>query len=233
MADDLPPGFTLNEPAVGSGGGGNDLPPGFKLSEPPLSREQEIRRERLQRLVDADTQRSSGRRTDPAQLLLGAPGILERAKGAATSSLMRPIGGLMSVAEGTLKGDPASTGELWRAGVGAEKDYYDQAVANTSKGWKAPLGVAADVGGSLVGGGKATGQTSLLKQIAQSGGQGASKAPPEMPRMSACYWRRRYWRWHQRRNDRHSRRPAEPSRKRQGRQGRYWHRLPGRQRAEP
>jgi hypothetical protein len=127
-----------------------------KLEFDTPSREQEIRRERLQRLLAA-----------------GEPGFSERLKGQVTSGVMQPIGGVMSVIEGKLKGSDATAGELYRGGVGAEEDYRQRAIDNTSKGWKAPLGVATDVVGSLVGGGKSTGPASLGKQMLQSGVQGA------------------------------------------------------------
>ena len=82
---------------------------------------------------------------------------------------MQPIGGVMSVIEGKLSGSPATAGELYRGGVGAEEDYRARAIANTP----GALGVATDVAGSLVGGGRSTARTGLGTQMLQAGGQGA------------------------------------------------------------
>lgn len=127
-----------------------------KLVPEPLTREQEIRRDRLQRLLAANPN----------------PGYTERFKDQVTSGLMRPIGGGMSVTLGLgselMGGKPATIGEYWRGGVGAEEDFIHQAEKNT----KGPLGTAVDFAGSLIGGGKATKALSLGKQALQSAVQG-------------------------------------------------------------
>jgi len=155
VADDLPPGYTLDPPPAAAGG---DLPPGYKLDEPAISREQEIRREKLKALLTANPN----------------PGYTERLKDQVTSGLMRPISGAMSVVGGKVGevfgGKPATAGEYYRGGVGAEEDFIKQAQKNTP----GPVGTAVDVTGSLVGGGRAVGPAvGLGKQALQSGVQGA------------------------------------------------------------
>lgn len=123
----------------------DDLIPG------KLSREQELRRENLKLL-----------------LARGEPGYTERISDQITSGVTRPITGVMRGITGVF--DPTSTfGERYRAGVGAEEDYYQRSVKNTP----GPLGTATDVVGSIVGAGKATGPASLGKQVLQSSVQGA------------------------------------------------------------
>ena len=96
-----------------------------------LTREQELRRENLKRLVDVQ----------------GQPGYTARLKDSATMGLMRPISGLMRGVTGVF--DPTSTfGERYRAGVGAEEDYLHLANKNTDP----ILGGAVDLIGGLAGG---------------------------------------------------------------------------------
>lgn len=155
MADDIPAGFRLEEPAAGG-----DLPAGYRL-EPvsgipqngPSAREKELRAEYLKNL-----------------LAPGEPGYTARAKDTATLGLMRPLGGLMRGLTGL--GDPNSTfGERYRAGVGAEEDYAKRAAANTP-GY---LGTAADVIGSAASGGAVvpTGRAVLSRMIGQNAATGA------------------------------------------------------------
>jgi hypothetical protein len=114
------------------------------------TREQEIRRDALKRLLAAQPE----------------PGYTARIKDAVTMGLSRPLGGAMSVLGGEIGeyfgGKPATAGERWRGGVGAEDDYAAQAVENT----KGPLGTAVDVVGGLAAGGPAGAVTSNAAKIA-------------------------------------------------------------------
>ena len=107
-----------------------------KLEFDPVSKEQELR---AQYLKD--------------QLASGEPGYSQRLKDSATLGLMRPLGGLLRGVGGLT--DPTSTfGERYRAGVGAEEDYANRAVANTNP----ILGALTDVAGGVgsMGSGHAT-----------------------------------------------------------------------------
>jgi hypothetical protein len=103
-----------------------------------LTREQEIRRERLMALLQANP---DGTPMRPGGKL-AEPGYIDRIKDNATSGVMRPIGGAMAVGSGLLDeatgGKPATIGERWRAGVGAEDDYIKRAEANTPGPLAAP-----------------------------------------------------------------------------------------------
>ena len=133
MADDLPPGYTLDPPK-----GGADLPAGYTLDEPPgpvsggafaakeLAPGQDVqgeRRRKLMQLIEAK----------------GEPGYGARLADNFTMGLARPVGGATSVLGGG----------GWKAGVGAEEDYIKRAEANTNP----YLGAAVDFVGGLAAGG--------------------------------------------------------------------------------
>lgn len=159
MADDLPPGYTLREaspaPPVPSG-----LPEGYTLrqtdEEASKARENEIRKEKLDALMAAG----------------GNRGYTNRLMDAWTSGLSRPMGGALSVIGGEIVeyfgGKPATVGERWRGGVGAEEDYA-KAMEKKSEG---VLGTATSALGSLASGGKNTGRVGLAKLMTQAGVQG-------------------------------------------------------------
>ena len=112
------------------------------------NREQEIRHETLKKL-----------------LMSGEPGYTTRAGDQVTMGLMGPLQGLMTAAGGSFgSGPPSSFGERYRGGVGAQEDYVQRARDNT----KGPLGTAADVAGSIVGGGTSTAATSVPKLMGQA-----------------------------------------------------------------
>ena len=126
-----------------------------KLEFDPVSKEQELR---AQYLKD--------------QLASGEPGYSERLKGRATLGLMQPLGGLMRGVSGVF--DPTSTfGERYRAGYGAEEDYFNRAVANTPGAAGVATDVAGGLGSSGVGKAVATGRAALGNVIAQGAGIGA------------------------------------------------------------
>jgi hypothetical protein len=152
MADDLPPGFTLDPPK-----GGGDLPTGFKLDEPKsigraaqdLTPEQEYRQHLVQRKLDIE----------------GEPGYGYRLKDNFTMGLGRPLSGLAAL-PGTKAPEGITAGEKWRAGVGAEEDYARRAEANTNP----YAGAAVDILGGLATGGPG-------KALVQGAGNVAVKAP--------------------------------------------------------
>lgn len=153
MADDLPPGFKLDEPAAGGG----DLPAGFKLDEAPISREKEIRAENLKKLV-----------------AMPSDGYSNRLKDAWTSGLARPMGAAMTTVGGEIGeffgGKPATLGERWRGGVGAEEDYA-KLKEEQSKG---VVGSGVSLLGSLASAGRGTGATTTLpREMIRAGTQGA------------------------------------------------------------
>jgi hypothetical protein len=129
MANDLPPGFELDEPASG-------LPPGFELDDGPksggafaakeLAPGQDVQGERRRKLM---------------QLLeaKGEPGYGARLADNFTMGLNRPLGGVASVLGGG----------SWKAGVGAEEDYIKRAEANTNP----VAGAAVDILGGVASGG--------------------------------------------------------------------------------
>ena len=177
MANDIPAGFTLDEPAAAAA----DIPAGFKLDETSADREKALRAKYLK-----------------DQLLAGEPGYSQILKDNATYGLMRPLGGLMRGVSGVF--DPTSTfGERYRAGVGAEEDYAKRADENTNPVLGTLTGLAGGVGsagsGHVAAGvaraarglapamgstaadvaaqGAAAGRSSLAKTIAQGTGIGA------------------------------------------------------------
>lgn len=147
MAGDLPAGYTLDPPK----GGGGDLPAGYTLDEPKSGgafvakelpdeqmlprREREIRAEALKKLM------------------VKPPGLEDRFANEMSQGLIHPIAGAKSLVEGKVNewlggGKPATAGEYYRGGYGASKDYIKQAEEATP----GPKGIAADVGGALLGG---------------------------------------------------------------------------------
>ena len=92
-----------------------------------------------------------------------------------TFGLPTPLRGLSTVVEGKAKeyfggGKPATAGEYYQGGVGAQKEYFRQAEENTP----GPAGVAVDVAGALASGPKGVGKVlSKGQQAVQAGIQGA------------------------------------------------------------
>ena len=135
MANDLPPGYTLDPPK-----GGADLPAGYTLDEPPgpvsggayaakeLAPGQEAQGERRRKLMELLAAK-------------GEPGYGARLADNFTFGLNRPLGGVASVLGGG----------SWKAGVGAEEDYIKRAEANTNP----YLGAATDIVGGIASGGPA------------------------------------------------------------------------------
>ena len=173
MADDLPPGYTLDPPAAA---GGHDLPPGYTLDEPKsggafaakeIPREMEIRGEALKKLAEAH----------------GTPGYLDRAVDQYTMGLIRPLSGLKTLAEGKANewfggGKPATAGEYWRGGVGAQDEFIKQAEANTP----GPAGTALELAGGLAsgsGGPKILGRGALAGQAFLQGAIGGASRNAE------------------------------------------------------
>lgn len=148
--------------------GGAPPRPGEAGAPVAPTREQEIRAEKLKALMAP-----------------GEPGYTARAKDSATLGLSRPLGGAMSVIGGEIGelfgGKPATVGERWRGGVGAEEDYAKRAIENT----KGPLGTATDIAGGLVSGGAATGPVSFGRQVLQAGAlggvEGAARNAEDLP----------------------------------------------------
>ena len=144
-------------------------PDAFLKGQPtaaPPSREQEIRAERLKALRAASGEGSA---------VPGASGIrayTSRLSDAVTSGLARPMGGLMSVVGGEVGeyfgGKPATVGERWRGGVGAEEDYArEQEKKSEGLG-----GAAVSTVGSLASGGQNVGRAGLAKLVGQGAVQG-------------------------------------------------------------
>ena len=184
MADDLPPGYKLDSPPQAAG---SDLPPGFKLDEAPVSREQEIRRENLKKLMatSAGQQTLSGLVTGDASVC-GFSGYSNRLKDAMTSGLARPIGAAMTTAGGEIGeyfgGKPATLGERWRGGIGAEEDYA-KAMEEKSKG---VVGTGVSVLGSLASAGRGAGAPSRYREKCCARVRRAqSRAGPGTPKASA------------------------------------------------
>ena len=101
-----------------------------------LSREQEIKYAKLAELRKQDV-----------------PPLLDRAIDQYTMGLPRVLSGVQSVVEGKANewfngGKPATVGEYWRGGVGAQDEKIRAAEAETP----GPAGVAADVIGGVAGG---------------------------------------------------------------------------------
>ena len=163
MADDLPPGYTLDPP---KSGGGNDLPPGYTLDAPKsggaYAAKEPTRAQQIQQEV-------------MKQLSKKEPGYEDRFVNQYTFGMPIPLRGLSTVVEGKAKeyfggGEPASVSDYWKGGVGAQKEYFRQAEANTP----GPAGVAVDVAGALASGPKGVGKIlSRGQQAAQAGIQGA------------------------------------------------------------
>ena len=171
MASDLPPGFELDEPPAGGG----DIPAGFKLDEPPVSREREIRLENLKKLMamSSGKQNLSGLVTGEAPPVSAFSAYTNRLKDAWTSGLARPMGAAMTTATGEIGelfgGKPATLGERWRGGIGAEEDYA-KAMEEKSKG---ALGTGVSVLGSLASAGRGTGAPLTLgREMLRAGTQG-------------------------------------------------------------
>jgi hypothetical protein len=152
-------------PAPAPAGGGRKLEfdaqpkSGGAFAHKEIGVEQELRAEKLKRLLDAK----------------GEPGYGARVLDNFGMGLTRPIGGAMSVLGGEVGeyfgGKPATAGERWRAGVGAEEDYVKRAERNTP----GALGVAADVVGGLATGGPGkalvSGAANVIKQAPSTGGK--------------------------------------------------------------
>ena len=84
------------------------------------------------------------------QLNVKPPGYEDRFADQYSLGLIRPLKGLSTVVEGKANewfggGEPATVGDYWRGGVGAQGDYIDQAVKNTP----GPAGTAVDVAGAV------------------------------------------------------------------------------------
>jgi hypothetical protein len=151
---------TPSSPPAASGGSFDHIlsAPTEAPAEGPVSREQEIRREALKKLMVKE------------------PDILDRGVDAYTFGMTRPLAGLKSVVEGKAHeyfgdGKPATAGEYWRGGVKAQGDYFDKAVENT----QGPAGTAADIVGSVGSGLGGSGGKLLGRgaQAAIAGIQGA------------------------------------------------------------
>jgi hypothetical protein len=143
---------------------------------PGLTREQEIRRENLQKLLAA----SSGKQTlsglvTGEQPVSGFSAYTNRLKDAWTSGLSRPMGAAMTTVGGEIGelfgGKPATLGERWRGGIGAEEDYA-KALEDRSKG---VVGSGVSLLGSLASGGRSVGGAApgLGVQAVRAGTQGA------------------------------------------------------------
>ena len=109
------------------------------------------------------------------QLSKKEPGYEDRFVNQYTFGMPIPLQGLKTVVEGKAKeyfggGEPASVGDYWKGGVGAQKEYFRQAEANTP----GPAGVAVDVAGALASGPKGVGKIlGKGEQAIQAGVQGA------------------------------------------------------------
>ena len=130
----------------------------FDDAPPALSREREIRLEALKKLM------------------VKPPDVLDRAVDQYTLGMTRPLKGISTVVEGKANewfggGKPATAGEYYRGGVGAQGDYFDEAVRTTP----GPAGTAADLVGAVGSGFSGTGGKLLSKggQAAIAGLQGA------------------------------------------------------------
>lgn len=138
---------------------GGDTP-----AEPALTREQEIRQENLKKLVAMHA----------AQPNQGFSAYTNRLKDAWTSGLARPMGAAMTTVGGEIGelfgGRPATVGERWRGGIGAEEDYA-KLKEKESEGL---LGTGVSVLGSLASGGRATGPKpfTLKQEALRAGAQG-------------------------------------------------------------
>jgi hypothetical protein len=132
-------------------------PAEYAKGAPAITREEEIRRDNLRKLLQ-----------------VREPGYTERIGNAVTSGVMAPLVGVTDAAVGKAKewlgyDKPATFGERYRGAVQAEHDYANRAKENTP----GALGVAADLVGGAVGAGKATKAIGLPMQMLHSGVQGA------------------------------------------------------------
>ena len=138
--------------------GGGDYDDLIPKAEAPVSREQEIRAENLQKLMAASNAGS---------------GYSNRLKDAWTSGIARPMGAAMTTATGEIGeffgGNPATLGERWRGGIGAEEDYA-KAMEKKSEG---VVGSGVSLLGSLASAGRATKPLGLVGERARAGTQGA------------------------------------------------------------
>jgi hypothetical protein len=112
------------------------IPSGGAYAAKELTREQEIKYSKLAELRKQEV-----------------PPLLDRAIDQYTMGLTRPLSGLNSVLEGKANewfkgGKPATAGEYWRGGVGAQDEKIRAAEAET----RGAAGTAADVAGALTGG---------------------------------------------------------------------------------
>src|SRR4029079_11216133 len=93
------------------------------------------------------------------QLSKKEPGYEDRFVNQYTFGMPIPLQGLKTVVEGKAKeyfggGEPASVGDYWKGGVGAQKEYFRQAEENPP----GPAGTAVDVAGALASGPKGVGK---------------------------------------------------------------------------
>ena len=131
-----------DDAAPAAGGGDYDHlipqpPSGGAFAAKEIPREMEIRAEALKKLAETH----------------GTPGYLDRAVDQYTMGMIRPLSGLKTLAEGKASewfgdGKPATAGEYWRGGVGAQDQFIKQAEANTP----GPAGTAVDIAGGLASG---------------------------------------------------------------------------------
>ena len=147
---------TVDEPKSGGAFAAKEIP-----------REMEIRAEALKKLAETH----------------GTPGYLDRAVDQYTMGLIRPISGLKTLVEGKANewlgdGKPATAGEYWRGGVGAQDQFIKQAEANTP----GPAGTAVDIAGGLAsgsGGPKILGRGALAGQAFLQGAIGGASRNAE------------------------------------------------------
>ena len=159
--DDEPPPAAAAAPAAESKAVAFDDEP------PALTREQEIRRDALLKIAAEH----------------GKAGVLDRAVDQYTMGMIRPISGFKTLVEGKANewfngGKPATAGEYWRGGVGAQGDFIKQAEENTP----GPVGTAADVVGGLMsgsGGPKIAGKAALAGRAALQGAIGGASRNAE------------------------------------------------------
>lgn len=170
MAGDLPPGYTLDPPKSDGG----DLPPGYTLDEPKsggaYAAKELTRAQKIQQAVMEELSKKK-------------PGYEDRFVNQYTYGLPIPMQGLKTLVEGKAKeyfggGEPATAGDYWRGGVGAQKEYFRQAEANTP----GPAGIAVDLAGGLAsgrGGGKILGKGAQAAQAFVQGALGGASRNAE------------------------------------------------------
>ena len=122
MADDLPPGYTLDPP---SAAGGGDLPPGYKL-DATAEEQSRARIEGIKARLDKARTEAANRVTIPGG---GEPGYRDIATDSFVGSLQRPVGGAISAALGGITGsDPGSSfTERYKASVENENERMARA----------------------------------------------------------------------------------------------------------